>query len=36
MQVRGMLQDLMPDYTAAPASAAELASAAATHYPDEF
>jgi len=36
MQVRGMLEDLMPDYTAAIASPAELASAAATHYPDEF
>ena len=35
-QVRSRLEDLMPDYTAAPASAAELASASLTHYADEF
>jgi FlaA1/EpsC-like NDP-sugar epimerase len=35
-QVRIMLENLMPDYTAAAASAAELASASATPYPDEF
>jgi FlaA1/EpsC-like NDP-sugar epimerase len=35
-QVRAMLEDLMPDYTAAHASTAELASALATPYPDEF
>jgi FlaA1/EpsC-like NDP-sugar epimerase len=34
--VRGMLEGLMPDYTAAHASPAELASASATPYPDEF
>ena len=35
-QVRSMLEDLMPDYTAAAASAEELASAAQGHYADEF
>jgi len=35
-QVRAMLEDLMPDYRAAPASPAELVAALATPYPDEF
>jgi FlaA1/EpsC-like NDP-sugar epimerase len=35
-QVRSMLEDLMPDYTPAPATPAELAAALATPYPDEF
>ena len=35
-QVRGQLEDLMPDYTAARANDAELASASAMPYPDEF
>jgi FlaA1/EpsC-like NDP-sugar epimerase len=35
-QVRALLEDLMPDYTAARANAAELASASAVPYPDEF
>jgi FlaA1/EpsC-like NDP-sugar epimerase len=34
--VRALLEDLMPDYSPAPANAAELASALATPYPDEF
>jgi len=35
-QVRSMLEDLMPDYTAASATPAELALASLTRYPDEF
>jgi FlaA1/EpsC-like NDP-sugar epimerase len=35
-QVRGMLRDMMPDYSPAPADAAALASASLTTYPDEF
>ncbi len=34
-QVRAMFEDLMPDYTAAAASTAELAAALAAPYPDE-
>ena len=35
-QVRGMLEDLMPDYTASSATPAELALASQTKYADEF
>jgi len=35
-RVRAQLEDLMPDYTAARAGDAELASASAMPYPDEF
>jgi FlaA1/EpsC-like NDP-sugar epimerase len=34
--VRSILGDLMPDYTAAPANAVEIASASRTRYVDEF